>query len=229
MPNPVVAMVGSSVGSAVVQSSAARRAAGAQERTAEMGVEEQRRQFDAVQALLRPYVEAGTGAIEQQGALIGLGGPDAQRAAIAALEAGPEYEALVRSGEEALLQRASATGGLRGGNIQAALAQYRPQVLSGLIGQQYERLGGITRIGQASAAGQAAMGQQTGANISNLLAQQGAAQAGSALATGRAFGNLFGDVGTMVGRGMAYQGYTPQGASAPLSFGQGMFYGGGTF
>lgn len=229
MPNPVVAMVGSSVAGAAVQASAARRAAGAQERAAEMGVEEQRRQFDAVQALLRPYVEAGTGAIEQQGALIGLGGPDAQRAAIAALEAGPEYEALVRSGEEALLQRASATGGLRGGNIQAALAQYRPQVLSGLIGQQYERLGGITRMGQASAAGQAAMGQQTGANIANLLAQQGAAQAGSALATGRAFGNLFGDVGTMVGRGMAYQGYTPQGASAPLSFGQGMFYGGGTF
>jgi len=222
-------MVGSSVGSAVVQSSAARRAAGAQERAAEMGVEEQRRQFDAVQALLRPYVEAGTGAIEQQGALIGLGGPEAQQRAIAALEAGPEYQALVRSGEEALLQRASATGGLRGGNIQAALAQYRPQVLSGLIGQQYERLGGITRTGQASAAGQAEMGQQTGANIANLMAQQGAAQAGSALASGRAFGNLFGDVGTMVGRGMAYQGYTPQGASAPLSFGQGMFYGGGTF
>lgn len=229
MPNPVVAMVGSSVGSAVVQASAARRAAGAQERAAEMGIEEQRRQFDAVQALLRPYVESGTGAIEQQGALIGLGGADAQRAAIAALEAGPEYQALVRSGEEALLQQASATGGLRGGNIQAALAQYRPQVLSRLIGQQFERLGGITSMGQASAAGQASMGQQTGANIANLLAQQGAAQAGSALATGRAFGNLFGDVGTMIGRGMAYQGYTPQGASAPLSFGQGMFYGGGTF
>lgn len=229
MPNPVVAMVGSSVGSAVVQASAARRAAGAQERAAEMGIEEQRRQFDAVQALLRPYVESGTGAIEQQGALIGLGGADAQRAAIAALEAGPEYQALVRSGEEALLQQASATGGLRGGNIQAALAQYRPQVLSRLIGQQFERLGGITSMGQASAAGQASMGQQTGANIANLLAQQGAAQAGSALATGRAFGNLFGDVGTMIGRGMAYQGYTPQGASAPLSFGQGIFYDGGTF
>jgi hypothetical protein len=28
---------------------------------------------------------------------------------------------------------------------------------------------------------------------------------------------------------MAYQGYTPQGASAPLTFGQGMFYGGGAF
>lgn len=227
MPNPVVALVGSSVGSAVAKASAARRAAGAQERAAEMGIEEQRRQLDAVQALLRPYVEAGTGAIEQQGALIGLGGADAQRAAIAALEAGPEYQALVRSGEEALLQRASATGGLRGGNIQAALAQYRPQVLSGLIGQQYERLGGITRMGQASAAGQAAMGQQTGANIANLLTQRGQAQAGSALATGRAFGDLFGDVGTMIGRGMAYEGYTPEGASAPLSFAQGIFYRGG--
>ena len=34
-----------------------------------------------------------------------------------------------------------------------ALSQYRPQVLSGLINQQYQRLGGISQLGQASAAG----------------------------------------------------------------------------
>jgi hypothetical protein len=61
------------------------------------------------------------------------------------------------------------------------------------------------------------------------MQQQGAAQAGAALAQGQAFGNLIGGAGMAIGRGMAYQGYTPQGASAPLTFGQGMFYGGGAF
>jgi chondroitin AC lyase len=36
-------------------------------------------------------------------------------------------------------------------------------------------------------------------------------------------------LGAGIGRGMAYEGYTPTGATAPLTFGQGMFYGGGAF
>jgi hypothetical protein len=101
-----------------------------------MGIEEQRRQFDEIQKLLSPYVQAGTGAIsgfqpfqeagaqafEQQQALAGLRGPEAQQAAIAQIEQSPFLQAQIRQGEEAMLQRASATGGLRGGNIQAALA-----------------------------------------------------------------------------------------------------------
>jgi hypothetical protein len=70
---------------------------------------------------------------------------------------------------------------LRGGNIQAALGQFRPQLLSSLIEQQYGRLGGITNVGQASAARQAGFGQQTGANVSNLIGQRGSAQAGGIL------------------------------------------------
>jgi hypothetical protein len=223
MPNPTIALVGSSVGGAVIQAGAAKKAAGAQVQAAEMGIEEQRRQFDAVTALLQPYVQTGTDALSQQAALIGVGGPDVQRAAIAALEAGPEFAALTRQGEEAILQSAAATGGLRGGNVQAALAQFRPQVLSSLIGQQYERLGGLSSVGQASAARQAASAESLGANVSSLMQQVGAARAGGALASGRAFGNLFGDVGTMIGRGMAYEGYTPPGASGPLSFSQAAF------
>jgi hypothetical protein len=101
---------------------------------------------------------------------------------------------------------------LRGGNIQAALGQFRPQLLSSLIEQQYGRLGGLTNTGQASAARQAAFGQQTGANVSTLLGQQGQAQAGgilgeqSALTSGinqafgaiqgaGGFGKLFGGTG----------------------------------
>jgi hypothetical protein len=224
-----LALLGGSLLSAGVQSSAARRGAAAQTVSAQAGIDEQRRQFDAVRELLAPFVTGGTSAFNQQMALVGVGGADAQRAALQAIEQGPEFAALAQQGENAILQNAAATGGLRGGNVQGALAQFRPQILSGLIEQQYSRLGGLASAGQNAAAGVGTAGMQTGQNISNLMQQQGAARAGSALAQGQAFGNLIGNAGMAIGRGMAYQGYTPQGASAPLTFGQGMFYGGGAF
>jgi hypothetical protein len=223
------ATLGATVVSGVMQSNAQRRAASTQAASAQAGIDEQRRQFDAVQALLRPYVETGETALSQQAALIGVGGEEAQRSAIQALEQGPEFQALTRQGEQAILQQAAATGGLRGGNIQGALAQFRPQVLSGLIEQQYGRLGGLATAGQNAAAGVGTAGMRSGESISNLMQQAGAAQAGGMLASAQTWGNTLGSVGTALGRGMAFQGYTPQGASAPLTFGQGMFYGGGRF
>jgi hypothetical protein len=88
------------------------------------------------------------------------------------------------------LQTASATGGLRGGNLQGALAQFRPALLSSLIDQQYGRLGGLTTLGQNAAAGTGAAAQTMGTNVTNLLGQQGAAAAGGELAQARAFGAI---------------------------------------
>ena len=210
-----VAVGGATLVSGMMQADAASSAASAQGASAQAGIDEQRRQFDKVQELLKPYSTAGekalgglepfaavgAPALEQQQALLGLRGPEAQRKAISGIEQGGQFQALTQQGENALLQNASATGGLRGGNIQGALAQFRPQLLSSLIDQQYGRLGGLTALGQtttqnlaglgqASAAGTGAAAQTTGANIANLLGQQGAAQAGAEIAQGKAFGAI---------------------------------------
>lgn len=192
MPDPVTALVvgGTQVVGGIMQSEAASDAAGAQAAASQAGIEEQRRQFDMVRELLKPYVEVGTPALQQQQALIGLQGAEAQQAAIAGLESSPLFQARVRQGEEALLQRASATGGLRGGNIQAALAQFRPQMLQQEIETQYGRLGGLTSLGQQSAAGVGTAGMQTGARVAGLYGDVGAAQAGKELAQGQAFANV---------------------------------------
>jgi hypothetical protein len=174
-----------------MQADAASEAAGIQAGAAEAGIQEQRRQFDALQSLLKPYVEAGTPALEQQQALLGLRGPEAEQAAIERIRGGQTFQELARQGEEALLQRASATGGLRGGNIQGALAQFRPALLSQAIEQQYGRLGGMTQLGQRSAAGVGAAGIESGTNVANLLAQQGAARAGGELGEAKAYSGLF--------------------------------------
>jgi hypothetical protein len=182
-----------------MQASAASDAAGIQAGAAEAGIAEQRRQFDALQALLKPYTEAGLPALEQQQAFLGLRGPEEERAAIERISGGERFQELTRQGEEALLQTASATGGLRGGNIQGALAQFRPQVLNQLIEEQYGRLGGMTQLGQRSAAGVGAAGMESGVNVANLLAQQGAARAGGELGEARAYGQLFNLPAQMLG------------------------------
>jgi len=228
MSGIATAVVGGSIISGVLgsnaQKSAASTAAGAQTAASEASIAEQRRQFDEAVKTLAPYVDAGTPALQQmasyaefgpkalnkQANLAGLNGMDAQRQAIQEIEQSELYQAQVRQGEEAMLQNASATGGLRGGNLQGAMAQYRPQMLSAAIDAQYNKLGGLAtfgsgmtqnlaQLGQASAAGQATQGMNMASNIGNALMGAGDATAQAALASGQATANMWGNVGGSIG------------------------------
>lgn len=133
-------------------------------------------------------------------------GAEQQALAIQGIENSPEMAALTKQGETSLLQNAAATGGLRGGNTQGALAEFRPSLLSNLINQQYERLGQLSGLGQNTVLGTASTGSTIGGNVAsyggqsvgypsgqntiNLLQQQGAIEAGNALAQGNAWQSL---------------------------------------
>ena len=218
------------------QKSAAKTASGAQTRAAEQSIAEQRRQFDAVQQLMAPYVQSGTTALSRYNALTGLSGEEAQQTLINQITSGAEYGSLVRQGEEAILQSASATGGLRGGNTQSALARFRPEILSSLIRDEYSRLGGMVSMGQNAAAGVGNAGMQVGQNISNQYGQIGQAQAGAALARGQATANMWGNIAGSVGLTAGLGGFggvpgTPTPSAGPLHTGPmvggGMLGGGG--
>jgi hypothetical protein len=201
----VGATVAASAYSANKAGKAAGKAADAQSEASEAGIAEQQRQFDKMVELLSPYVKAGTGALTGQQDILGLSGAAAQKAAISGIEQSPYFQATAQQGENAILQNASATGGLRGGNTQGALAEFRPQLLNQLVQQQYANLGGLTALGQNSAAQQGNQGMQSASNIGNLLAQGGAAQAGGyigqANATNQLVGNLIGLGGAAFGAG----------------------------
>lgn len=207
-----LALLGGAVASSAIgaksQKSAAAAASSSQEAATMMAIDEQRRQFDAMRELLDPFVDAGSQSLAGQLDLIGLGGEDAQRQAISALEQGPQMQAMIEQGENAILQNASATGGLRGGNTQGALAQFRPQILSDLINQQYSQLGGLTQMGQASAAGVGSAGMNMANQIGQQFGQMGAAQAGAHLARGQANANLASGFGNVIGQigGMSQDG-----------------------
>lgn len=193
--------------SSEAQADASSQASQAQGESTALGIAEKRRQFDAIQALLKPYVDAGGEGLFAQKSLIGLNGAQPQQDAITGIEQGPEFGALTRQGENAILANASATGGLRGGNVQAALAKFRPQLLAQLINQQYSRLGGITSLGQNSAALTGNAGMATGTDIANLLQQGGAAEAGNFLAQGKAQANQWGNAAGAVGQFAALGGF----------------------
>lgn len=185
-----VAVVGSAVvGGAIsanAQKKAAQGAANAQSASAQQGIDAQERQFQAITEMLAPYRLGGEKAFGQQQDLAGVNGNAKQAASIQALQGSPQFTSALKQGETSILQNASATGGLRGGNAQGALAEFSPQLLAQTINDQYARLGGISSMGLAAAGQTGAFGQSSVNNVSNLLQQQGSAQAGAYLANGRA-------------------------------------------
>ncbi len=190
---------GATVYSASKASSASKSASQAQQQANDQAMAEQRRQYDVTRSLLQPYIDAADPALKAQMALLGLLGDVPQQQAVAQQEQSPMFQALALQGENAILQQASATGGLRGGNVQGALGQFRPSLLNSFIDQQYNRLGGITALGQNAAAGVGNAGMQSAANIGNLMMQSGAAQAGGIMGAANAQQQMIGGLSTQFG------------------------------
>ena len=184
----------------------ASKAADAQVQAAQLGVEENRRQFDLVQTLLKPYVEGGTAAFKQQQNLLGVGGAAAQQQAIGALQNSPFFQAQLNQGTNAILQNASATGGLRGGNVQGALSQFAPQLLQQTYQNQLANLGGLAGAGLGAATGTGNAAQNAAAQNAQLFGNMGQAQAGAYLARAQnnqnMVGSLFGMAGNILGGGL---------------------------
>ena len=216
------AVAGSAIVGGVVASRSANNAADAQTNASNAGIAQQNAQFAAIQKLLQPYVQTGNQALNRQENLLGMNGRDAQGRAIGRIENSAQFGAMMQQGENGILQNASATGGLRGGNMQGALAQFRPQLLQALIEQQYSRLGGLTSMGQNAAAGVGNADMQTGNNITNLLGQVGSAQAGNALAQGAAINSTVSGLTGAFGqyRGMQPAAAAPQAGAYGAGFGQ---------
>jgi hypothetical protein len=232
MSGMATAIVASAVISGAVSSSSASKGAKASKAAADtqaqaqaQAVEEQRRQFDSIQQLLKPYVEvgkpdltqpyigAGPGALQAMQGLAGLRGAGEQQAAINQIQQGAQFQELARPGEQGILQNAAATGGLRGGNVQAALSQFRPALLNQLIESQYGKLAGLTTlgstsaqnllgIGQSSAAGTAAAQQQSAQNIGNLMVGQGQARAAGQIGAANAYAQGASGVSNAIGGGV---------------------------
>lgn len=88
---------------------------------------------------INQFVGAGYDAQQQQAALIGALGPEAQQQAIQAFQNSPGQDFLREEQERAIVRNASATGGLGGGNVLEELQRRA----AGRASQQFD-----TRVGQ---------------------------------------------------------------------------------
>ena len=173
---------------------AAKTAAAAQQAGTKASIAFQKGMFDQNQENMQPYMDAGANSLQQQQALSGALGPEAQQAAYDSVQNSAGFQSALKQGETSLLQNASATGGVRGGNTAGAMAQYAPQLLNQAIDQRYSQLGGLTQMGQASAAGVGAQGMNMGQSVGGSLADMGQQQASNIMGQYNAQRAFIGDV-----------------------------------
>ena len=175
--------VGGLIGSGSAKK-ASRRAERATIQAIENATAEQRRQFDLTRGDFEPFREVGLDALGPLASLIGTGTPEEQAAQIERLKASPLYQSLFGNGLEALTQTAAATGGLRGGNMVDATADFGRDTLAQVIQQQIANLGGLAGMGQNATGATAEFGQRSADNISSLMVNRGQARSSGLLTRG---------------------------------------------
>jgi len=99
---------------------------------------------------LGQYSQAGQAASREQSALLGLGTPQEQEAAMSNFGNSPGQRFMRERAEKALVRNAGRLGGLGGGNVRSALVEQGV----GFAAQDYDRQ--FNRLGQMSAQGQQA-------------------------------------------------------------------------
>ncbi len=147
---------------------AAQRASDVQVAGTEAGIAERRRQFNITQENLKPFQEAGVGALEQQQALLGLLGKERQQELFLQLEESPGQQFLRKRQERSLLRNASAIGGLGGGNVRTALQEQAVGFGQQDIQNQFGRLGQVAGQGQTAATNVGQFGSAASRDIANL-------------------------------------------------------------
>lgn len=193
------AAIGGSVVASNAASGAAAGASGALQGGLNEGIGTLRNSLDAVTAMLKPWVSSGTTALSGLMDLSGLNGAPQQAFALQQLQASPAFTSQQKLGENRILANASATGGLRGGNVQGALSQFNDSLLSGIIAQQTGTLSGLSNTGLGAATNTANATLSVDQQVAQAQGAIGQAQAGGILGQGQAAASLATGVANGVG------------------------------
>lgn len=220
-----------SIASAVIGGNAAQSAASTEANAANNASAVQQAEAQTAQQDLAPWQGTGTVALSQLSSMLGLpstaGGtynPNAPLAASfnptqAQLAATPGYQFQMNQGTGAVLNAASALGGVNSGNTLKALTQYGQglastnyqQALNNYMAQQQQQYGFLNGLSQqgygaAAAAGGVStnLGSQIGSNLIGAGNALGAGQVGSANALA---GGINGVAGAVNGVGQNYLTY----------------------
>jgi len=122
---------------------------------------------------LQGFTQQGQQAGQQQAALSGALGPEAQQQAFQAFNQSPGQQFQVEQGRQAVLRSAAATQGLGGGNVLRELNRQGIGQAQQFFQQGFNNLGQVAGRGFQGATTQAGIQERGGANLANLALQGG--------------------------------------------------------
>jgi hypothetical protein len=146
-----ISAIGGIAGGLFQSNAASKAAAQAQQR------------FEQQRADLTPYRTAGLAPLQAQTDLLGLNGPDAAAAAMQNYQTSPGYQWQLGQGLRAVDAGAAAAGMLRSGATLKAEQTFGQGLANTDFGQYYNRLMGLTTLGENAAAGGASTANAAGA------------------------------------------------------------------
>lgn len=167
----LAAVAGATLVGGVLSSNAAGNAADAQAGAAANATAETKREFDANQANLKPFRDAGLSVLPQLTSGLAPGGQFNRNFTMADFNKDPGYQFRMDQGSQALQRSAAARGGLMNGGTLKALDRYGQDYASNEYGSAYSRFNNdqTTRFNRLSAlAG-------TGQTATNTIASLGSA------------------------------------------------------
>lgn len=126
-----------------------------------------------IRSVLAPYMTQGGAGVNKLAELLGLGGDTA--GAMAGLKENPVYKALFQNGQETVLQNASATGGLRGGNTQDSLGHLGADTLAQVYQMMVSNLGNLSELGAKTGLGYGALTNDNARSQAQLQVGRGQA------------------------------------------------------
>ena len=186
MPNPVVAVVGSTIASSAMQANAASKAAKAQTKGAQASIAEEARQYDQSREDLAPWREAGGEALDRL--------RDLSRGDYSYFAMSPDYQFRLREGEKAMNRAQAARGNFLSGAGMKELARYGSNIAAGEFGDWWNRQAGLANVGQTATNQTGVLGANAASNIGNSYMAAGNARANAAINQGNAWGGAINDL-----------------------------------
>jgi hypothetical protein len=189
--------VGGLIG-AGAQKKASRNAQAAMNDALNKAIGVQQAQNQQTRTDFAPEMGLGNSAIGEYGDLTGANGADKWAASLAALHDDPLYKSLYSNGEEAVLQNASATGGIRGGNTEGALAHFGADTLATTLQQRLAQLMASIGIGTQAKGAITGVGLNTSNNVSGLNTSIGQNNSSNILTRGGITAGMWNSAGSFL-------------------------------
>ena len=211
---PVGGAIGGALGGALEgnpAADAAQQAAATTGAATDRATALQREMWLAQQEQQKPWLQAGTGAVNRLAAGLAQGGEFATPFTQTNWQQDPGYAFRLSEGQKALERSAAARAGLQSGSALKAAARYGQDMGSQEYQNAFNRyyterqqmlspLQSLAGVGQTAAGSLGAAGQNYASNVGNLGVQQGYTTGNALLAGAQVRQSQYGDIGTALGK-----------------------------